>query len=184
MVDLSEERYLGVNNVKKNPQRKRRIFSFKKGLATLIQALEEHLKEHITTKAEVCDISQQEDSWQVSYTQNGKLHKTIAKNIVYAGNAYTLSKITCNGQKLKDFAIFDEIDHPPVAVTTLGFKREDVKHPLDGFGFLVPKVENFQILGALFPSTLFPNRAPANHVAITTFVGGARQPQNALLEKR
>ena len=61
---------------------------------------------------------------------------------------------------------------------TLGFKREDVAHPLDGFGVLVPKVENFDILGALFSSSLFPGRAPDGHVSLTVFIGGTRQPEN------
>jgi oxygen-dependent protoporphyrinogen oxidase len=51
-----------------------------------------------------------------------------------------------------------------------------VTHPLDGFGLLAPQVENRRILGTLFSSTLFPRRAPDGHVALTTFVGGSRQP--------
>jgi oxygen-dependent protoporphyrinogen oxidase len=58
----------------------------------------------------------------------------------------------------------------------LGFLRKDVLHPLDGFGFLVPEKENLRILGTLFSSTLFPERAPKGHVLLTTFVGGERQP--------
>ena len=54
-------------------------------------------------------------------------------------------------------------------------------HPLDGFGVLVPAIENRSVLGVLFSSTLFPHRAPAGHVALTVFVGGARQPDVARL---
>ena len=61
----------------------------------------------------------------------------------------------------------------------MGFRREDVGHPLDGFGVLTPAVEKRRILGTLFSSTLFPGRAPAGHVALTTFVGGVRQPELA-----
>ena len=52
-------------------------------------------------------------------------------------------------------------------------------HPLDGFGVLIPKVENFQILGTLFSSTLFEGRAPEDKVLLTVFIGGTRQPENA-----
>jgi oxygen-dependent protoporphyrinogen oxidase len=48
---------------------------------------------------------------------------------------------------------------------------------LDGFGFLVPAVESRKILGTIWSSTLFHGRAPEGHVALTTFIGGARQPQ-------
>ena len=62
----------------------------------------------------------------------------------------------------------------------LGFRREDVAHPLDGFGMLVPAKAGRRILGALFSSTLFPGRAPEGHVLVTVFVGG-RQPEMAAL---
>jgi protoporphyrinogen/coproporphyrinogen III oxidase len=77
-----------------------------------------------------------------------------------------------------------EIEHPPVASVFTGFRREDVRHPLDGFGALMPQVERGRILGTLFSSTLFPGRAPEGHVALTTFVGGTRQPELAELDDR
>jgi len=52
---------------------------------------------------------------------------------------------------------------------------------LDGFGFLVPEVENLKILGTLFSSTLFPGRAPDGQILLTTFVGGERNPDLANL---
>jgi protoporphyrinogen/coproporphyrinogen III oxidase len=62
----------------------------------------------------------------------------------------------------------------------MGFRRGDIAHPLDGFGVLVPGIEGFSILGTLFTSTLFPNRAPdAGHVTLTTYMGGSRQPEIA-----
>jgi oxygen-dependent protoporphyrinogen oxidase len=61
----------------------------------------------------------------------------------------------------------------------LGYKEKDIEHPLDGFGFLVPEIEKRSILGALFTSTLFKNRAPDGHHLLTVFAGGARQPDIA-----
>jgi oxygen-dependent protoporphyrinogen oxidase len=69
--------------------------------------------------------------------------------------------------------------YPPLSVIVTGYKREQIEHPLNGFGFLVPARENRKILGSLFNSSLFPNRAPDGHVMLTTFVGGARQPELA-----
>jgi oxygen-dependent protoporphyrinogen oxidase len=63
----------------------------------------------------------------------------------------------------------------------LGFRREDVVHPLDGFGMLIPKIEGFKILGTIFSSSLFPNRAPAGHVLLASYIGGERQPELASL---
>ena len=57
-------------------------------------------------------------------------------------------------------APFSEIRYPPVASVVLGFRREDVAHSCEGFGMLIPKIEGFKILGTIFSSSLFPNRAP------------------------
>jgi oxygen-dependent protoporphyrinogen oxidase len=54
-----------------------------------------------------------------------------------------------------------------------------VRHALDGFGFLVPAKENRRILGTIFSSTLFANRAPEGIVLLSSFVGGMRQPELA-----
>jgi oxygen-dependent protoporphyrinogen oxidase len=59
----------------------------------------------------------------------------------------------------------------------MGFRQEQVKQPLDGFGFLVPEKEQRRILGTIWSSTLFPHCAPDGYAALTTFVGGACQPE-------
>ncbi|AWN16241.1 protoporphyrinogen oxidase [Salinisphaera sp. LB1] len=68
------------------------------------------------------------------------------------------------------------IVYPPVNIVSLGFRRADIAHPLDGFGLLIPHVEQRQTLGVLFPSSLFPNRAPAGHHLLSVFLGGRRSP--------
>jgi protoporphyrinogen oxidase len=79
------------------------------------------------------------------------------------------------------FKTFSEIRHPPVASVVLGFRREDVAHPCEGFGMLIPKIEGFKILGTIFSSSLFPNRAPTGHLTLTSYIGGERYPELALL---
>ena len=69
-----------------------------------------------------------------------------------------------------------EIPYAPVALVSLGWRREEVGHPLDGFGFLVPRKEGLRLLGCLFPSELFPGRAPEGHVALAAFAGGRTDP--------
>ncbi len=53
----------------------------------------------------------------------------------------------------------------------LGFRREDVGHPLDGFGFVVPAKEDPLLLGCTFASQKFPGRAPEGHVLLRAFLG-------------
>lgn len=76
---------------------------------------------------------------------------------------------------LGDTAPFERIPHAPVAVVSLGYRRDQVRHPLDGFGFLAPHSEDRMLLGCLFSSTLFEDRAPEGHVALTVLAGGRRR---------
>ncbi len=70
----------------------------------------------------------------------------------------------------------DAIPYSPVAVVASVYRRADVRHALDGFGFLSPRKEGRAILGTLFSSSMFEGRVPADTVLLTTFVGGARDP--------
>ena len=63
-----------------------------------------------------------------------------------------------------------------------GYRRTDVEHALDGFGFLVPKQEGGIVLGTLFSSTLDPSCAPAGHVLLRSLLGGARAPDAVKLD--
>jgi oxygen-dependent protoporphyrinogen oxidase len=75
------------------------------------------------------------------------------------------------------------IAHPPLAVVALGYRRPQISHALDGLGVLTPTVERRNVLGLLFSSTLFARRAPEGHALLTAYVGGARQPELALLPR-
>jgi oxygen-dependent protoporphyrinogen oxidase len=117
--------------------------------------------------------------------------------VIYCGTAYQLAELEIrrtgvapvsnipkeNGDRRDacPTAAFSEIRYPPVASVVLGFRREDVAHPCEGFGMLIPKIEGFKILGAIFSSSLFPNRAPAGHLTLTSYIGGQRYPELALL---
>jgi oxygen-dependent protoporphyrinogen oxidase len=92
-----------------------------------------------------------------------------------------LMRTEASDGQLLDLTPFSEIRYPPVASVVLGFRREDVAHPCEGFGMLIPKIEGFKILGTIFSSSLFPNRAPAGHLTLTSYVGGERNPGLALL---
>jgi oxygen-dependent protoporphyrinogen oxidase len=102
--------------------------------------------------------------------------------VIYCGTAYRLAELEINGAGLPSPGLraLGEIIYPPVASVVLGFRREDVAHACQGFGMLIPKIEGFKILGTIFSSALFPNRAPSGHLTLTSYVGGARYPELAL----
>ena len=62
------------------------------------------------------------------------------------------------------------------AVVTLVYQRDQIAHPLDAFGFVVPRVEGRAILAGSFPSVKFAGRSPAGLVPVRAFVGGAIRP--------
>ena len=61
-------------------------------------------------------------------------------------------------------------------IVNVAYRRDQVAHPLDGFGVVVPAQENRKILAVSFLSVKFPRRAPAGTVVLRVFVGGATQP--------
>lgn len=62
-------------------------------------------------------------------------------------------------------------------VALFGFRREQIAHPLDGFGFVVPTMEKRRIIAGSFSSVKFPGRAPEGKVLLRVFIGGALQPE-------
>lgn len=78
-------------------------------------------------------------------------------------------------------ALIDGIRSVSTAVVYLGYRRDDVAHPLDGHGLVVPRTEGLRMSAVSFVSTKFPGRAPEGHVLLRAFLGGARDP--AVLEQ-
>jgi oxygen-dependent protoporphyrinogen oxidase len=62
------------------------------------------------------------------------------------------------------------------ATVLLGFKNVDVRHPLDGYGLVVPASEGLRTSALSFVSTKLPFRAPEGHVLLRAFIGGVRDP--------
>lgn len=102
--------------------------------------------------------------------------------VILAVPASGLAQLTFGTLGERPLALLDTIPQPPVSSLFLGYRREQVAHPLDGFGGLVPAIEKREVLGILFSTTLFPGRAPEGHVGLTIFAGGTRQPENARLD--
>ena len=71
-------------------------------------------------------------------------------------------------------ALLGEIAYTSAATVSLGYRRADVPHPLDGFGFVVPHTEGRALLAGTFSSVKYPGRAPEGFVLLRAFLGGAR----------
>ncbi len=162
-----------------------RMFSFRGGLQELPRTMEHLLGGAVRRGVRVRAVRRLREEWEVEFEIAGVVLKETFAAVVCALPPEGLAAIAFEGvaaaRELKELA---RIEHAPVASVFTGWRREAVEHPLDGFGVLVPEVERGQVLGALFSSTIFPRRAPDGHVALTTFVGGVRQPELAGLSEQ
>jgi len=152
-------------------------FSFDEGLQVLPDALAAQLGDSLKMNSPVTKLAQTDAGWRVIAAGGETQHSAV----IYSGTAHRLAELKVEASSPLDLSPFSEIIYPPVTSVVLGFHRENVAHDCAGFGMLIPKIEGFKILGTIFSSALFPNRAPAGHVVLTSYIGGARQPELAAL---
>lgn len=72
------------------------------------------------------------------------------------------------------------IRHVSTATLSLGYRRAEFEHPLNGFGFVVPRREPTRLMACTWTSTKFDGRTPDDHVLLRVFLGGPHQ--EALLD--
>ena len=156
-------------------------FSFDEGLQVLPDTLREQLGQAVRLNSTVTRLTQNPAGWTLDVRERGQPIRVEHSAVIYAGTAFRLADLEVQATVPLHLSTFAEIRYPPVASVVLGFRREDVAHPCEGFGMLIPKVEGFKILGTIFSSSLFPNRAPAGHLTLTSYVGGERYPELASL---
>jgi len=155
------------------------MFSFRNGMQTLTDALAARLGS-LTPGAEAIGIEAHgARGFTVAATAATGESRFEASALVVATPAYVAAQLVAPFAPAAAAAL-EAVPYPPVAVCACAYSRAAVEHPLDGFGVLIPRRERRAVLGTIFSSTLFPNRAPAGSVLLTTFVGGARNPQRAL----
>lgn len=160
----------------KTPKNVSRTVSFKNGMQTLTDKLFDKLGESVKLNAEALEIKKTENGKYSLQTNDEKINAKSFDAIVISTPSPIAARLLKNfdvelSQKLAD------IYHPPVAVVFTAFKKENVRFDLDGFGFLIPKLEQRKILGSLWNSVIFENRAPENFHLLTTFIGGARNAE-------
>lgn len=156
------------------------MISFAEGLDTLPQGLARHIAaspngEVLTgvraTQVTREDPSDDQGTFRV-HTETGELR---AHRVVLATPADVTAELLDEASESRSRPLA-EIPYAAVVVVGLGLRRRDVRHPLDGFGFLAPRVESLRLLGCLFPSSIFPDRAPEGSVTLSAFLGGRTDP--------
>jgi len=157
-----------------------KMFSFENGLESLIRSLAKSLNHELQLQCSSLSVNKRErEGFDVSYKKGGEDIHFKADRVVFSLPSHRYHSVATDLFDDHFYNTLEDIYYPPVSVLALGFRREQIQHPLDGFGMLIPEVERKSILGTLFSNSIFKGRAPEGHALLTNFIGGARQPEIA-----
>jgi protoporphyrinogen/coproporphyrinogen III oxidase len=148
------------------------LTSFVDGIQALTDATAVRLAGTVRTGATVTGLQRRGDGWEVTLASGEKLD---VEQVVAAVPAYVLAGL------LQPFdrslaELVGGIPYATMNVICCGYERERIARDLDGFGYLIPRKEGRSILGTLWDSSIFPQRAPAGHVLLRSMMGGATNP--------
>jgi oxygen-dependent protoporphyrinogen oxidase len=149
-----------------------RLTSFKGGLDLVITRLGERLQAVIRIDRPVTRIAWNKGMWEVR-DQAGR--RVLTRSLVCACPTFAAAQMFEESDPELS-AAFKAIPYAPIVVVATGHRREDIEHPLDGFGFLIPRSEGRRTLGSIWTSSIFADRAPAGYVQFRSMLGGAGDP--------
>jgi len=152
------------------------VFSVKGGLKNLIIALDNEIgADKIRTSCKEIQVKPFEDIYHVSYINSyGEKVELHTSKVVTTVGGYALHQMLSfiPGNILKPLS---ELVYAGVVQVVAGYKLWNGSK-LDAFGGLMPSKEKHGILGILFPSAIFTDRAPANGALLSIFLGGVKNP--------
>jgi oxygen-dependent protoporphyrinogen oxidase len=161
------------------------FLSFDKGMGVLVEALEKKIADFVradvglNTKVRSLRQASAEDSAWTVVLENGEFVEADA--VCLAVPSFVASFLLQNtAPKLS--SQLSQINFASTATINFGFRRSDIGHKLEGFGFVVPFIEKRSLIACTFSSVKFAGRAPQDHVLLRAFVGGALQPEMLNLE--
>ena len=148
------------------------LTSFKTGLDVLITQLVGRLRSIIRTNRPVAQIALRDGAWEITDVLG---QTTRAKRIIIACPTFVAAQFFKAFDRELSGA-FDAIPYAPIVVIATGHRREDIAHPLDGFGFLIPRNQKLRTLGSIWTSSIFSDRAPTGYIQFRSMLGGAGDP--------
>jgi oxygen-dependent protoporphyrinogen oxidase len=150
------------------------FMSFRNGMQTLTKACVETIgMGSIRTGASVKAVEPKGKGWSVILENNEMLD---ADHVMIASAAYDAATMV-KGLDDQLAAQMDKIQWSSSATVSIAFRKEDIKTPLKGFGFIVPRVEGRRVNAATYSSIKWSYRAPDDMVLIRTFVGGGHHEE-------
>jgi oxygen-dependent protoporphyrinogen oxidase len=159
------------------------LMSFENGLQEMIDTLAAALGERKQTGAPVRSLTVTGEGkarqYELTFADGNKIS---ADAVILAVPAYEAAKIL-EGAVSEAAERLRDIPYSAVSVVHCGYDMEKAGRELDGFGFLIPHAEKRRILGSLWTSSIFRNRAPEGKALLTTILGGARDPLTPHLDE-
>jgi protoporphyrinogen/coproporphyrinogen III oxidase len=175
-------------NAKKQPSDQPRqrptLLSFADGTQAFTDALAANLGDRLSLNTVVRLVSRDDSgarsAFQVIVRTGAEQHVIVADQVIVA------TPPNVAGTLLRDIAPsmsspIAGIEYASIAVVSLGYTTSDIGDPLHGFGFLIPRSAGVRTLGTVWNTSLFPGRAPEGHALLTSFIGGATDPNAAKL---
>lgn len=162
------------------PRFKSGLYSFREGLSEVIERLSEPLSNRIFLKAAFNGLRRTtQNGWTAMWSQAGRPQQEDFDRIIITAPPHQWAEWDLPTPLAGRLLALPRLSFPAVNTLVLGFRKEDVTHPLDGFGMLIPRSERQPMLGTIFSSSLFPDRAPDGHVSLMNFIGGMTHPEAA-----
>jgi protoporphyrinogen/coproporphyrinogen III oxidase len=144
--------------------------TFADGMEAMVRAVAEKLPDSsVVLSQRVSNVERRDARWRV-HTEDGARFE--ADRLILAGESHGAARLLRYVDPTLATLLAD-IEYAGAITVSLGYRREDVPHPLDGFGFVVPRSERRAVLAATFSSVKYPGRAPAGRVLVRCFLGGA-----------
>ncbi len=145
--------------------------TFAGGMEELVRALAGRLPPgSARLSARVVGLRREGERWRVGLADGSGLD---ADAVIVAAEAHQAARMV-RSLDLALAHLLEAIPYASSATITLAYRRDEIRHPLDGFGFVVPRLERRPILACTFSSVKYPGRAPAGHALLRVFVGGAQ----------
>jgi protoporphyrinogen/coproporphyrinogen III oxidase len=142
--------------------------SFRNGLAALTDALGQKLGSWLRLGARVESLHAPTRSRSTWFVRLGSGEEIPAQSVIVAAPAYeTAAILERTAPNLS--CLLAAIPYSPLAVVSSAYDGSLVRHPLKGFGFVVPRREGLHTISSTWNSSIFPGRAPAGKVVITNF---------------
>jgi oxygen-dependent protoporphyrinogen oxidase len=152
------------------------LTSFHGGMGELIQSLKSFLGERLRLGYRAVSLERKQKRYIQHFSDGSSFEADV---VVIASPAYAAAEMLRNLDKKVSLSVA-EIPYPSVAVACFGYRKEKIRADLDAFGYLIPSGEKRKILGTLYDSSIFPNRAPEGYVLLRSMVGGSRASHLAM----